>query len=189
MKLIAILFFILSGEFQIAFGKALTCRFSTRDEGMIPIENCALKKDDQSFQILKDAFSRFVFKHEGLAGGMIDPEGCFWVNKRGLVRKAICIDNGADYFEEGLTRYTGPNGKIGFMDKFLQVKIDARFTWAFPFKNGFAETCMNCKVEKKPSAEYGWLVGGQWSVIDTSGKVVKQCPTAKEAGDCLVSPK
>jgi hypothetical protein len=166
MKLILIFFFILSGEFQIAFGKALTCSFSIKGEGMTPIANCAYKKDDQSFQINKDSLGQFIFDKDGLAGGSIDSEGCFWVNKRGLVRKTICFDNGADYFEEGLTRYTGPNGKIGFMDKHLQVKIDARFTWAFPFKNGFAETCMNCKVEKKPSAEYGWLVGGQWSVRD-----------------------
>jgi hypothetical protein len=57
----------------------------------------------------------------------------------GPVQKTFCYDNGADYFVEDLARLIDSRGRFGFMNKKLKVVIVPKYTFAFPFENGFMD--------------------------------------------------
>jgi hypothetical protein len=93
----------------------------------------------------------------------------FYVSKRGRVVRVFFFDNGADYFKEGLAR-TISKRKIGFINNKLEVVIEPRFDFAYPFENGKARVCNGCT--KKQNGEHYMIVGGKWGIIDKSGKLI-----------------
>jgi hypothetical protein len=60
--------------------------------------------------------------------------------------------------------------KIGFINNKLEVVIEPRFDFAYPFENGKARVCNGCT--KKQNGEHYMIVGGKWGVIDQSGKLI-----------------
>jgi hypothetical protein len=62
----------------------------------------------------------------------IDPSGK-------VIAKAYAFDNGPDYFQEGLARIVGPDGKVGFIDDKGVIAISPRFEKAFQFCHGKVE--------------------------------------------------
>ena len=101
----------------------------------------------------------------------------FYVSKSGKAIRTFFFDNGADYFEEGLAR-TISKGKFRFINEKLEVVIEPRFDFAFPFENGKARVCNGCT--KKRDGEHYMMVGGKWGVIDRSGKLISPM---KKRGD------
>jgi hypothetical protein len=114
--------------------------------------------------------------------------GCFWVNRKGLAQKTHCFDNGADSFEEGLTRYLSPEGKLGYMNRRLKVVIPATYTFSYPFSKGQARACLGCSEEKE--GEHSFHRGGEWFLIDKTGKVLRRCAATPQqrTGECLELP-
>ncbi len=109
------------------------------------------------------------FSAEGLAG-VVDNLGWAYIDPTGrVVIRPLVVDNGPDYFEEGLARFrTG--GKIGFFDKKGKVVIQAKYTFARPFSDGLAAVCDSCKEVRQ--GEYTAVAGGKWGFINTSGALV-----------------
>lgn len=115
---------------------------------------------------------------------------CFRLDTKGcIVEQAFFIDNGCDYYEEGLARYV-QNNKIGFSNERGQHVIKAAFDMAFPFTNGVAVVSNGCKVVYKkfqgnPSESYPVYVGGKWGVIDKKGNII--VPIAQKDSDTAIA--
>ena len=161
----------------------LSCRFQG-EEDWVTSEACATQSIDGNIRIDPKMLKNIKFEKGGIAGGYFGNLGCFWLNKKGIIRKTHCYDNGADYFKEGLARYINHEAKFGYMDKKLNVKIAPAYDFAFPFENGLAKVCISCKSEMPPGSEHSILKGGTWKVINKAGKVLKSCPKANLFQDC-----
>lgn len=173
MSLIAILFVSLGVQ---ANPMKISCSFPMKNNPVV-IDDCASQGSGGFYEIKKPALKQIQFDSRGLAGGSIAKDGCYWLNKKGELKKTHCFDNGADYFQEGLARYIDDKGKFGYMNTQLRVKIPASYTFAFPFENDFAKVCNDCKTVTDPSTEHSTVTGGSWMVINKSGKVVRSCKT------------
>jgi hypothetical protein len=119
------------------------------------------------------------FSAHGIAA-VVDEKGWAYINEKGktFIRPFV-IDNGPDYFEEGLARFRIDN-KFGFFDRRGKIMIKPQFDFAFPFHEGLAAICMGCKED--PEGEHRSVKGGKWGYINKKGKIV--IPTQfEEAGD------
>lgn len=113
----------------------------------------------------------------------------FWrMNREGQLKfESFYFDNGADYYEEGLTRFI-KDGKVGFHTRKGEIKIQARYDFASPFRNGYAYVCKGCYAQypKNPTYAaassgpcshlnkdmYKSIISGAWGLIDKEGKEV-----------------
>ncbi len=86
-----------------------------------------------------------------------------------FILKPFIFDNGPDYLQEGLFRFT-ENGKMGFADVNGKKVIKAKYTFAEAFQEGFAAFCEGCKKENM--GEHWRMVGGKWGFIDKNGKEI-----------------
>jgi len=116
---------------------------------------------------------RFVmaerFSHEGIAA-VVDEQGWAYIGRSGqLVIRPLAVDNGPDYFQEGLARFTS-DGKTGFFDRSGKVAIPARYSFAEPFSQGRAAVCEGCR--EVAEGEHRVLQGGRWGFIDRAGTLV-----------------
>ncbi len=142
------------------------CSFPMKSKSMtciVSVSNGKLSMDRRTLRSVR-------FEKNGLAGGTVVTEGCFWLNKKGTIRKTHCFDNGPDYFVEGLARYIGADGKFGFMNEGLEIQIPAQFTFAFPFEEGKSRVCNGCTL--KTEGEHSSYAGGDWFTIDKQGRKV-----------------
>ena len=89
-----------------------------------------------------------------------------YVTPNGRSAPVLVYDNGADPFAEGLAR-TVRQGKVGFVDRALAVRIAPAWDFAFPFENGRAQVCQGCRPQQ--DGEHRSVVGGLWGTIDTTG--------------------
>jgi hypothetical protein len=83
-------------------------------------------------------------------------------------------------FHEGLaavrpkkTTVYGMGDSWGYIDKSGQYMIEPQFNEAHPFQNGVARVHVGGKLLEYFDAPPGWE-GGQWQLIDRTGKVLKQ---------------
>jgi hypothetical protein len=157
---------------------ALECIYAPKSTKQDPSSELSLQSDcgkivDGDVLKLKNSdFKRLNFSEEGLAWILIPnprPIKVFYVSKKGRVVRTHFYDNGADYFEEGLSRMIS-NNKFGYMDKDLNTVITPKYDFAFPFRNGHAIVCNHCKPEN--TDEHREVAGGNWGVINRDGKVV-----------------
>jgi len=102
-----------------------------------------------------------------------NPHGVYYVRRDGLVRQTHWIDNGPDDPQEGLIRVV-QDGKYGFMDTTLAIKIKPRWDFAFPFESGVSSVCNGCSTYKAPGSEYSSMVGGKWFSIDKKGRTISK---------------
>ncbi len=108
------------------------------------------------------------FSGEGIAA-VIDESGWAYINREGkiLIRPYV-VDNGPDYFAEGLARFK-ENDKVGFFDKRGKIIIRAQFDFAAPFHEGLAAICRGCR--RKSEGEHETFAGGNWGYINKKGTV------------------
>ena len=128
-------------------------------------------KDEEGNILIRPQFHiAFAFSPEGIAA-VADDNGWIYIDKTGkqLITPFI-FDNGPDYFQEGLARFTA-NNKIGFFDKKGKIIIEAKFDFAFPFHEGLAVICMGCK-EVPYDEEHRIVTGGKWGYINKKGNIV-----------------
>jgi WG containing repeat len=96
--------------------------------------------------------------------------GFYYVGQDGHMVPVITYDNAPDDFVEERAR-TQVDGKIGYIDRKLQVVIPPRYDWGFPFEHGRAVVCIGC--EQKPvGREYWFVEGGMWGAIDRNGREI-----------------
>ena len=83
---------------------------------------------------------------------------------------AYQVDNGDDYFSDGLQRIIDKDGKIGFRDSIGMVVIAPRYAFAFPFNDGYAKVADTGHTEAvDESGEYHHWVSDSWYYIDHAG--------------------
>ena len=109
------------------------------------------------------------FSEEGIAG-VVDGQGWAYIDPTGrVVVRPVVVDNGPDYFVEGLARFRA-GGKIGFFDKKGKIVIQAKYAFARPLSEGLAAVCDACSEARE--AEHTVVAGGKWGFINTRGAVV-----------------
>jgi hypothetical protein len=109
------------------------------------------------------------FNEYGIAA-VIDDSGWVYINKKGeKIIRPLVVDNGPDYFIEGLSRYVDDN-KYGFFNEKGHIIIKAEFDYALPFSEGRSAVCKGCFETK--DGEYSFYEGGKWGFIDRNGKIV-----------------
>ncbi len=86
-----------------------------------------------------------------------------------LAQEAFLMDNGPDYFSEGMARILN-NGRFGFIDEKGKVVIEAIYDFAAPFEGGLSVVCRGCA--KRKNGEITQYEGGHWGIIDRNGKEV-----------------
>ncbi len=76
----------------------------------------------------------------------------------------------ADHFSDGLMRYVGNGGKVGFLNPCMRVVLEPKYDWAGRFKNGYALVCEYCDPNAITNEQdYRPDLEGKWYVIDRDG--------------------
>ena len=148
------------------------CPIETQDKpypGLTLFRNCAYEDENGSIVIRDVHLKNMLFDDNNLASVYFKDTDIVYVNRRGKTARVLYFDNGADYFKEGLAR-TIKDGKIGFIDKNLDVVILPKFDFAFPFSDGVAVVCNGCYFV--PDGEHSAVVGGKWRYIDKNGVAI-----------------
>lgn len=121
--------------------------------------------------VIAPAFDHALpFNEHGVAAVHQD-RGWWWIDARGeRLLRAYPYDNGPDYLSEGLARFVGDDGKVGYANGAAQVKIPARFDFSTPFTDGLAAFCQGCAAHEEDG--HTTMRGGQWGLIAPDGEVV-----------------
>jgi hypothetical protein len=141
-------------------------------------KQCAATGPDGRLRLKQAYLARLRYDRDGLASVMLfngtDTRRYQWYYvRRGVAPVPVeSMDNGPDYFEDGLAR-SQVGGKIGYIDRKLNLVIPATYDGAYPFKDGVAVVCTECKlVFEHETSGRSWYEGGQWARIDRKGRVV-----------------
>ncbi|MEH2495935.1 hypothetical protein V1294_002414 [Bradyrhizobium sp. AZCC 1678] len=143
-------------------------------------KQCAATGPDGRPRLKRSYLARLRYDRDGLAsvllfGGTDKRKAQWFYVRRGVIPVPVeSMDNGPDYFEDGLAR-SRVGGKIGYIDRKLNLVIPARYDGAYPFRDGVAVVCTACTIEYDRTVTEGersWYVGGQWGRIDRRGRVV-----------------
>ena len=142
-------------------------------------KQCAATGPDGRPRLKRSFLARLRYR-DGLASVMLfnatDTRKYQWYYvRRGVIPVPVeSMDNGPDYFEDGLAR-SRVGGKIGYIDRKLNLVIPATYDGAYPFRDRVAVVCTACTIEYDRTVTEGersWYVGGQWGRIDRRGRVV-----------------
>src|SRR5882672_10666550 len=117
-------------------------------------KQCAAAGSDGRPRLKRSYLARLRYDRDGLAsvllfGGTDKRKAQWFYVRRGVIPVPVeSMDNGPDYFEDGLAR-SRVGGKIGYIDRKLNLVIPATY-----------------------DGERSWYEGGQWGRIDRRGRVV-----------------
>ena len=143
-------------------------------------KRCAATGPDGRPRLQRSYLARLRYDRDGLASVMLfnatDTRKYQWYYvRRGVIPVPVeSMDNGPDYFEDGLAR-ARVGDKVGYIDRKLNLVIPATYDGAYPFRDRVAVVCTACTYFSDPTAtegERGWYRGGQWGRIDRRGRVV-----------------
>jgi len=143
-------------------------------------KQCATIGTDGRPRLKPSYLARLRYDRHGLASVMLFNEAdkqkarWFYVRRGSVPVPVETMDNGPDYFEDGLAR-SRIGGKIGYIDHKLNLVIPATYDGAYPFRDGVAVVCTACTLVFDSTAVEGgrsWYEGGQWGRIDRTGRVV-----------------
>jgi hypothetical protein len=153
-------------------GPATSCLFDF-ERGEVP--DCIRQAADGKLFVSQEVLKLLQFDSFGLAPVLSAKEGWMYVNRKGrvVIRGVPVMDNGADWFHNGLVRIVR-NGKYGFANRRGQLVISPVYDGALNFEKGLATVCQGCKSKcSAPNdCEYHIFAGGHWFQIDTKGTVV-----------------
>ena len=148
----------------------LDCAYVARGGELEPHGPCARIEDDVP-HIDPAHLARMTFEG-GLAevriGGARTGGGIAYVRRDGRAVSVFILDNGPDYFREGLVRGLR-HGKLIYYDHALRPVIVTGYDWGYPFDHGRADVCTGCK-EQRLDDEHSTMGGGRWAVIDRTGR-------------------
>jgi len=143
------------------------------DDKLIPYEENDLwgYKNGQSVIVIPPQFQHALPFTAGGIAGVVSKEGewCY-INARGqMILKPVVVDNGPDYFSEGLARYVHDK-KLGFFDVTGAIVIKAVFEYALPVHEGLAAVGKNCRTTK--DGEHRHVLCQKWGFINRQGTLV-----------------
>jgi len=127
-------------------------------------------KDARGKVVLEARFTAAMpFSGEGIAA-VLDERGWAYLDDTGkVVMRPLVVDNGPDYFREGLARFA-VESRLGFFDQRGQVVIPPAFSFALPFSEGLAAFCVGC--QEVAEGEHQAMRGGRWGFINRKGEPV-----------------
>lgn len=140
-------------------------------------ENCASYKDGV-LTIAREHLTNLNFGNLDTAS-FYSSDQYFHVKPDGRYLPVIPYDNGADPYQEGLSRSL-LDGKIAYYNLDFELVLAPGYDWAWPFENGRALVCKDCAripVEDGHQA----LAGGVWGYINRQGEEV--IPVQYKAGE------
>jgi hypothetical protein len=160
------------------FGKDMSdpsaCAFSPANGSFRQFPGCVEKDNKGNLSISPKYAKKLPFEGNGLASVYSEKHGWMYVNQKGrvLISGVATMDNGADYFSDGLVRFSR-DGKWGFANESGLLVVPAIYDGAMPFAKGVAQVCKGCESKcADPGCEHHSFVGGEWLCVDTGGKVV-----------------
>lgn len=162
----------------------IECTFFPVFEDRDVIPHCARRDAGGGLVFAPTAFEVLAARGEDPAPVTIAGT-LYYLSAAGVAVPVLPFDNGADYFVEGLAR-TLRDGKVGFIDRELNVVVPPRWDFAFPFENGTAVVCDGCTF--RPVGGHREVVGGRWGVIDARGDIVVPVVHTRETLDTLRAP-
>jgi WG containing repeat len=146
------------------------------ERGEVP--DCLRKGATGELFIATQYLKELNFDAHGLAAVNSLEEGWMYVNREGriVIDGVPVMDNGADWFHDGLVRIVR-NGKYGFANRRGQIVVLPIYDGALNFEKGRAEVCKGCKSKcDDPDCEYHSFAGGEWFQIDVKGTVLTRLP-------------
>jgi hypothetical protein len=152
-------------EASLAANADLSCTYWVKAKSdVLQFEHCAWSDAAGHLHLKHEHLLALDFDQYGLASVYIG--GWYYARRDGRLAPVMAMDNGADPFADGLAR-SPVDGKIGFINRNLALVIPARYDGAYPFDEGWAVVCVDCKLESQ--GEHSWYVGGSWGCIDRYG--------------------
>ncbi|SIT12549.1 hypothetical protein [Achromobacter sp. MFA1 R4] len=149
----------------------LPCFYADKlaDGSLEHVAHCA-RATDGVVEFRPAVLARMDFGDDGLSPATANGSW-HWVRPDGRAVAVVTFDNGADDFQEGLTR--GPwAGGMAYYDKQLNRVLATPYDWGDRFEGGIAAVCQGCRVERSPDGEHSYSVGGEWGAIDRNGRLV-----------------
>ena len=140
-------------------------------------EDCA-SYEDGVLKIAREHLTNLNFGNLDIAS-FYCPDQFFYVKPDGRYLSVIAYDNGADPYQEGLTRSL-LEGKIAYYNLDFELVLAPGYDWAWPFENGRALVCKGCTAKPVEDGHQA-LTGGLWGYIDRQGEVV--IPVQYKAGE------
>jgi hypothetical protein len=154
------------------------CAFSPVNESFKNFSNCIKQDSKGNLSIAPRNVKKLRYKENGLAELYSSKQGWMYVNRKGkvVITGVAVMDNGADYFCDGLVRFS-KDGKWGFANESGHVVVLPIYDGAMPFEKGVAKVCKGCESKcSEPECEHHYLSGGEWLCVNTEGKVVPCAP-------------
>jgi len=113
--------------------------------------------------------NNMLFDKDDLACVYTQGPRVFYVQPDGKTIEAHYVDNGCDYFNEGLARGIVHERMVYFNNK-LEIIIDTPYAMIFPFENGYAIVCNACK--KMQVDEHTVFTTDKCGYINHKGQVI-----------------
>jgi hypothetical protein len=139
------------------------------------VKQCAAAGSDGRQRLKPSYLPRLKFGSDGLASVLLleaadaKKHQWFYVRRGGIPVPVESFDNGPDPFRDGLAR-SRSEGKLGYIDRRLNLVIPAKYDGAYPFERGVAVVCLACVLVS--DGEHSRYEDGQWGRIDRRGRVV-----------------
>lgn len=138
------------------------------------VKQCATRGPDGEPHLTSSYRSRLQFEADGLARVVLYSPGgkkgqWYYTRRDRPLVPVATYDNGADDFVDGRAR-SPVGGKVGYIDRDLDLVIPAIYDGAYPFEKGMAVVCLACALVSDGS--HHWYEGGEWGQIDPTGRVV-----------------
>ena len=148
----------ISGNYQLPSGEISPC------------QQCFYRDPEGRYH----AFPAIVQSAAPAAGNpkpvWLDSLGWGYLSEKAEIALVLAYDNGPDPFSEGLARFK-TDGKMGFIDANLQVRIPATYEFASPFEGGRSKVGARC--QERLVGEHRAVQCLHWSEIDLHGNAVK----------------
>jgi|GEM_PF-6876155 len=104
--------------------------------------------------------------------------GVFHVRRDGRALPTHLFDNGPDPFCSGLARYV-VDGKLGYMNRALEVVVPATYDFAFPFDGERGPVCNQCAFQS--DGEHTAVSCASCGAVDKDGKLTVPLQLSSEA--------
>ncbi len=131
---------------------------------------CGYIDRKNTLHISTDHIQKILFDTNELQCIYLQDGRVFYVNSGGKTIETPMVDNGCDYFSQGLAR-TFINEKIAFFDPSLTIVFRTDFDYADPFFGGYALVCHGPMTEQIVG-EHKMFESDKCGLIDTKGTLV-----------------